>query len=68
MDHLREVLCVLSEPEEDVQGLDSRILRQPDLRVLMDFGSRPAEAEATCGAGIDERGHGTHATLGTGSI
>eukprot|EP00965_Chrysotila_dentata_P072306 2389635-Pleurochrysis_carterae.AAC.1 len=45
MDHMREVLCVLSESEEDVQGLDSRILCPPDRRFLMDFGSSPAERQ-----------------------
>eukprot|EP00965_Chrysotila_dentata_P054613 1813003-Pleurochrysis_carterae.AAC.1 len=43
IDHLREVLCVLSESEKDVQELNSRILRQPDRRVLTNFGLSPAE-------------------------
>eukprot|EP00965_Chrysotila_dentata_P089838 2965411-Pleurochrysis_carterae.AAC.1 len=42
---MREVLCVLSESEEDVQGLASRILRPPDRRVLTDFGSSPGERQ-----------------------
>eukprot|EP00965_Chrysotila_dentata_P045650 1516339-Pleurochrysis_carterae.AAC.1 len=40
---LRDVLCVLSDSEEDVQGLDSWILRQPDWQIFTDFGSSPAE-------------------------
>eukprot|EP00965_Chrysotila_dentata_P036680 1221335-Pleurochrysis_carterae.AAC.1 len=43
MDRLRDVLCVLSESEEDVQGLDSWILRQPDRRILTEFGTSPME-------------------------
>eukprot|EP00965_Chrysotila_dentata_P129008 4264877-Pleurochrysis_carterae.AAC.1 len=38
-----DVLCVLSESEEDVQGLGSGILRQPDRRILTDFGTSPLE-------------------------
>eukprot|EP00965_Chrysotila_dentata_P102506 3384056-Pleurochrysis_carterae.AAC.1 len=45
MDNLRYVLCVLSDSEEAVQRLDSRILCQPDRQILTDFGSSPAERQ-----------------------
>eukprot|EP00965_Chrysotila_dentata_P183690 6065104-Pleurochrysis_carterae.AAC.1 len=43
MDYLRDMLCVLSKSEEDVQSLDPKILRQPDRRVLTDFGTSSSE-------------------------